>query len=111
MQRILEPGQIETFAQRNLPRRRLPDRERVFSTRAARLRQQSERGAIGHSIADYLRLMAHLAEAQQAALANITSTLPSAEQIAKAHEFRMPPIPAHGWRREEHWRQTLMSLC
>lgn len=111
MQRILEPGQIEAFAQGSLPRLRLPNRERVFATRAARLRQQSESGAVGHAIGDYLRLMAHLAEAQQTALTNIQSTPPSAEQIAKAQEFRMPLIAANGWPREEHWRQALVSLC
>lgn len=81
MQRILEPGQIESFGQRTQPRLRLPDRERVFSTRATRLRQQSEPGAVGHAIGDYLRLMAHLADAQHAA------------------------------PRDQHWGQTLMSLC
>jgi FdhE protein len=111
MQRILDPGQIEAFGQQTLPRIRLPDRERVFSTRAARLRQQSENGAIGHAIGDYLRLMAHLADAQQAALTNIASTQPGAEQIAKAHEFRMPLASANGWQRETHWRQILVSLC
>jgi FdhE protein len=115
MQRILEPGQIEAFAQRSLPRLRLPDRARVFSTRAARLRQQSELGAIGHAIGDYLRLMAHLADAQQAALAEIDSSspiaLPNAEQISHARTFRMPPVPATAWGREEHWRRTLMSIC
>jgi FdhE protein len=111
MQRILEPGQIEAFGQRTQPRLRLPDRERVFSSRAARLRQQSENGAVGHAIGDYLRLMAHLADAQQAALTNIASMPPSAEQIANAQEFRMPLIAANGWRRDEQWRRTLMSLC
>lgn len=111
MQRILEPGQIESFGQRTLPRLRLPDRERVFSTRAARLRQQSESGAVGHAIGDYLRLMAHLADAQHAELANISSALPSAEQIANAREFRMPIVAANGWQRDEHWRRVLMSIC
>ena len=50
MQRILEPGQIEAFAQRSVPRIRLPDRDNLFAPRAARLRQLSESGAIGHSI-------------------------------------------------------------
>lgn len=111
MQRILEPGQIESFAQGGIPRLRLPERERVFSARAARLRQQSEPDAIGHAIGDYLRLMAHIADAQQAALTNIDAKLPSAEQIASAREFRMPVIAANGWPREELWRQALMSLC
>lgn len=111
MQRILEPGQIEAFAQRSLPRIRLPEREHVFARRAARLREQSEPGAIGHAIGDYLRLMAHLADAQQAELANIESTLPSAEQIASAQEFHMPLAAASGWQRGERWRTTLLSLC
>lgn len=111
MQRILEPGQIEGFAQRSIPRLRLPDRARVFSARAARLRQQSQDGAVGHAIADYLRLMAHLADAQQVALENIESTLPSIEQIADAQAFRMPLVSATGWPREAHWRRILMSIC
>lgn len=111
MQRILEPGQIESLGQSTLPRLRLPDRERVFSTRAARLRQQSENGAVGHAIGDYLRLMAHLAYAQHAALTNIEPALPTAHQIANAREFRMPLIAATGWQRSEHWRQILISLC
>jgi FdhE protein len=64
MQRVLDPAQIEAFAQRTIPRIRLPDPASVFSARAARLRQLSE----GHAVGDYLRLMAALADAQQAAL-------------------------------------------
>jgi FdhE protein len=111
MQRILDPGQIEAFAQRNIQRLRLPDRARVFSTRATRLRQQSENGAVGHSINDYLRLMAHLADAQQAALARIEPTLPDAEQIAHARTFHMPLVSVGSWRREEHWRKALRFIC
>lgn len=111
MQRILDPGQIEAFAQRTIPRLRLPDRTRVFSTRAARLRQQSEHGAIGHAIADYLRLMAHAADAQQSALANIDSMLPTDEQTSAAREFGMPVVTATGWHREAHWRKVLLSIC
>jgi len=111
MQRILEPGQIEALAQRSIPRLRPPDRERVFATRAARLRQQSENGGVGHAIGEYLRLMAHLADAQQAALASVASIQPTAEQIARAQEFCMPLVAATGWRREERWRETLTSIC
>lgn len=111
MQRILERGQIESFAQGAQPRLRLPNRERVFAARAARLREQSQTSAVGHAIGDYLRLMAHLADAQQTAIANIQPALPTAEQIANAQEFRMPLIAANGWQREEHWRQALVSVC
>src|SRR5438445_143487 len=37
-QRILEPGQIETLAQRSIPRVRIPDRAQLFAQRGARLR-------------------------------------------------------------------------
>src|ERR1700761_8575791 len=65
MQRVLDPAQIEAFAQRTIPRIRLPDPTSVYSSRAARLRHLSE----GHAVGDYLCLMAALADAQQAALA------------------------------------------
>ena len=64
MQRVLDPAQIEAFAQRTIPRIRLPDPTTVFAARAARLRKLSE----GHAVGDYLRLMAALADAQQSAL-------------------------------------------
>jgi FdhE protein len=111
MQRILDPGQIEAFAQRDIQRLRLPDRARVFSVRAARLRQQSESGAIGHSIGDYLRLMAHLADAQQAAVASIEPALPDAGQIAHARTFHMPLVSVAGWRRDAQWHQSLSLIC
>ena len=59
MQRVLDPAQIEAFAQRTIPRIRLPDPARVFSDRAARLLKLSE----GHAVGDYLRLMAAVAKA------------------------------------------------
>lgn len=107
MQRILQPGQIEAFAQRAIPRIRLPDRANVFSTRAQRLRQLSD----NHAISDYLRLMAAVADAQQASLASFQATLPSTEQIAQARTPRMPPIHANGWPRERLWRDVLGQLC
>jgi FdhE protein len=64
MQRVLDPAQIEAFAQRTIPRIRLPDPTTIFAARAARLRKLSEEHAVG----DYLRLMAAVADAQQTAL-------------------------------------------
>jgi FdhE protein len=107
VQRILQPGQIEAFAQRAIPRIRLPERNSVFATRAQRLRQLSDHHAIG----DYLRLMATLADAQQMALAGFKATLPSTEQLAQARTHRMPLIHAVGWPRERQWRDVLEQLC
>jgi FdhE protein len=86
MQRILEPGQIEAFAQQAIPRLRLPDRAHVFSRRAARLRELTRPDAVGHAIADYLRLMARVADTQHSALTTFEP-------------------------REQHWRDVLLQLC
>ena len=76
-QRILEPGQIETLAQRSIPRIRIPDRAHVFARRAARLRSLAEASPIG----DYLRLFAVVADAQQSTLADFAASLPTEAQI------------------------------
>lgn len=106
-QRILEPGQIETLAQRSIPRIRLPDRARLFERRAQRLRALAEASPIG----DYLRLFAVVADAQHAALAGFPAELPNATQIETAQEHRMPPIAATGWPRSGHWRTALRTIC
>lgn len=111
MQRILERGQIESFAQRAIPRIRLPDRSTVFSMRARRLRELGEHEAIGHSIADYLELMAQLADAQHAAAAGFEAKLPGDEQLTQARTHGMPPIQANGGPRESRWRDVLRELC
>jgi FdhE protein len=107
LQRILEPGQIETLAQRSIPRIRLPDRERVFIARAARLRQLSD----AHAFGDYLRLMALLVDAQQSALAKFSTKLPTAEEIAEAHAHRMPLVHASAGTRAKDWLEILRDLC
>jgi len=111
MQRILDPAQIEAFAQRAIPRIRLPDRANVFSRRAQRLRQLGEKQAVGHSIGDYLRLMASIADAQHRSLASIEVTVPSAEQLAQARTHRMPLLHAAGWPRDSRWLSVLPELC
>lgn len=107
MQRILDPGKIEDFAQRAVPRLRPPDRAHLFVKRAARLRQLSA----GHSLADYLRLMAELAEAQHTALSRCGATLPTDEHLARMHNRGIPPIQATTWLREAHWRDVLAQIC
>jgi FdhE protein len=111
MQRVLEPGQIEAFAQQSIPRLRLPDRLHVFSRRADRLRALASSDALGHAIGDYLRLMATVTDAQQAALGAFEAKLPSAGQMAHARAHGMPLVHAGAWAREKHWRDVLMRLC
>jgi len=111
MRRILEPGQIEAFAEAAIPRLRLPDRTRLFAARAQRLRQLGGTGAPGQAIGDYLRLMAAVAEAQQVALRTFEAPLPTATQIAQSHTHGMPLIHASGWPREREWRDLVAQLC
>src|SRR5215831_2188460 len=106
-QRILEPGQIETLTQRSIPRVRLPDRSQVFARRAGRLREL----ATGSPIGDYLRVLAAVADAQQAALATFHATLPTPEQIALAREHKMPPVHATSWTRAPAWRDVVRHIA
>jgi FdhE protein len=86
MLRILERGQIETLAQREIPRIRPPDRADVFAARARRLRQLGAASPIH----DYLQMMAALAEAQHGALADLGAVVEP---------------------RDNHWCHVLVQLC
>ena len=110
MPRILEPGQIEAFAKGAIPLTRLPERSGPFAARARRLRQLAAPGAIGQSIGDYLRLMAAVAEAQEATLGTLDPKLPSAAELERSRTHRMPPIQAGGWPREASWRALAAQL-
>jgi FdhE protein len=114
MQRILDPAQIEAFAERSIPRVRLPDPASVFARRAQRLRTLAE----GHSLGDYLRLVAAIADGQQVALEALRAVLVAEQfphqldrQIELAHTHRMPLLQAAGWPRQERWRGILQGLC
>ena len=111
MRRILEPGQIEAFAEGAIPRLRLPDRTRLFAARAQRLRQLGAAGALGQAIGDYLRLMAAVAETQQVALSTFDAPLPTATQLAQSHTHGMPLIHASGWPRAREWRDLVAQMC
>jgi FdhE protein len=106
-QRILEPGQIETLAQRSIPRIRIPDRATLFARRAARLRALAEASPIG----DYLRLLAVIVEAQHAALADFPAELPDATRADAAQTHGMPPIPAADGVGATPWRDALAAIC
>jgi FdhE protein len=115
MQRILDPAQIEAFAQRSIPRIRLADPVDLFSRRAERLRKLSE----NHALGDYLRLMAAVSDAQQGALAALTALPPSAEPAALSFDRRvtqaqghgMPLLQADGWPRDSRWLAVLTEIC
>src|SRR5258707_7444988 len=111
MPRILEPGQIEAFAEGAIPRLRLPDRTRLFAARAQRLRQLGAPGGPGQAIGDYLRLMAAVAEAPQAALGTFEAPLPTCPPLARSYTHGMPPIHVRSWPREREWRAVRSPPC
>jgi FdhE protein len=113
MQRILDPAQIEAFAERSIPRVRLPD-PAVFGQRGERLRSLSS----NHALSEYLLLIAALAEAQQVQFDSLRSALAAegfAEHIGKqlelAQAHRMPVLQAAGWPRQDRWRTVLRNIC
>jgi FdhE protein len=105
-QRVLEPGEIETLAQRSIPRIRLADPAQLFLRRAARLRQLAPRTAI----ADYLEFLALLVDAQHAA-AQISAPVPAHIPIITAGRHGRPPIHAASWPLATDWHDTLQGIC
>lgn len=113
-QRILEPGQIETLAERDIPRIILPERDRLFAARADRLRTLAE----GSPIGGYLQLLAVLTDAQHALLSGITReqldalhAAASAQRQAAFVEAGMPPLHTGSLVRDGQWRSLLRALC
>jgi FdhE protein len=106
-QRILEPGEIESLAQRSIPRIRLPAPAMLFVRRAARLRSLAPRTAIG----PYLHFLAALVDAQHAALSGLNLATAADTDLKRAAEHGMPPIPAAAWSTDPQWFETLSSLC
>lgn len=115
MQRILDPAQIEAFAQRSIPRLRLADPTTLYLRRAERLAALSA----GHAIGDYLQLIASLCEAQHRASASWSSlpepatadTEPLPRRLARARAHGLPVLQASAWPRDARWRAVLGELC
>lgn len=79
----------------------------VFAARADRFEQL----AVGHSLGDWLRFLAAVSRAQDAALQALpTLPLPDAAARALAHEHRMPPLPAQSWPRHPAWQAALSQI-
>jgi len=108
-QRILEPGEIETLAQRSIPRVRLPARATVFVRRATRLRHLGTSTSTG--IGDYLRFLAVLVDAQHSALADLSVSIPTPAHIQMSAGHGMPPIQPAAWPRTDSWIETLKNIC
>jgi FdhE protein len=85
----------------------LPDPLTRFAATARRLRALSD----GHPMADWLRFMASLAQAQHQAVGALQPLgRPDVAQVRLAVEARMPPLAADGHARNPLWRQGLAVL-
>lgn len=103
---IIEPGEILPPGPET-PFLRRAGRASVFGDRARRFMALAE----GHAMADFLRFMGHLAEAQQRTLdAQGAPLLPGAEQIALCKAHGMPPLGTQTLRRDPSWREGLQRL-
>ena len=116
VQRLLEPGEIESLDHNAIPRLLLPQARSLFTARAARLRQLANNDItgipVGESMQGYLRLMAALVDAQAAVAASLpagTFSLPDAAEIALSLEHNMPPLPVSG-ARPASWRTVFAAL-
>jgi FdhE protein len=85
----------------------LPDPATRFAATAARLQAL----LADHPMADWLRFMGGLAQAQHDAVATLGPlACPDAALVRQAVEARMPPLAADGHRRDPLWRETFTVL-
>ncbi|USX28708.1 formate dehydrogenase accessory protein FdhE [Oxalobacteraceae bacterium OTU3CINTB1] len=116
VQRLLEPGEIESLDHNAIPRLLLPQARSLFTARAARLRQLANNEITGIPVAEsmqgYLQLMAALVDAQAAVAASLPAeifALPDAAEIALSLEHNMPPLPVSGTR-PASWRTVFTAI-
>lgn len=106
MQRILSRGEIERLDPTKIPEVYLPAAQQVFTERAKRLKAL----AAGNPIADYLLLMAHIAQ-QQAQLAQVGGLEQQAVHGQKqAQEQGAPPLAPLLWQRKGQWLEHLETI-
>jgi FdhE protein len=86
---------------------RLPDLATVFAGRAERLGELAK----GHELEAFLRMIAGLATAQNAALEGLPpGALPGSAEIAKARLAKRAPLDPASWRRDDSWRSALARI-
>lgn len=86
---------------------RLPDLATVFVRRAERLTALAE----GHELEGFLRMVAALVTAQEAALRDLPpGSLPGSAEIAKAKLVGRAPLDPTLWTRDASWRVALSHI-
>jgi|SRR5882724_300329 len=102
---VVEPIDIGNVAQP--PFVRLPDLEKLFERRAARIQTLSN----GHFLTDYLQFIAALVRAQADVVRHLPAgTLPGREQIDFFHEHKLPIVDRLTWRRDASWQVALDGI-
>jgi FdhE protein len=104
-QRLGSPEEIAVLARGEIPFLRLPDRQSVFSRRAARLREL----APGHAMAGYLEFIARVADAQQRALDALSASGRIVADTAVSHPD-MRPLDVRLHRRDAVWSAVLRDM-
>lgn len=85
----------------------LPDLGTVFARRAERLQALAQ----GHELEGFLRMIAALVAAQDAALRDLPpGSLPGAAEIAKAKLVGRAPLDPLLWQRDMSWRAALAHI-
>ncbi|MEJ5125140.1 formate dehydrogenase accessory protein FdhE [Comamonas sp. MYb21] len=105
MQRILQPGEIESLDHTSFPRVLLPNTSSLFLDRAQRIRQLAD----GNPIADYLLFIAKLVDAQHKAAQGLQVAAPDAAAIAQAQQYSSPLLPAAD-HLDPVWHQVLDGM-
>lgn len=107
--RVMSQEEIAALGSSQVPHLRLPIRASYFAERAMRLRQLARQHAMG----DFLEFMAHVAQAQQQALAALPADtpLPSADDLASAARHGQPPLDIEKWPRHPAWHQALRHIA
>jgi FdhE protein len=102
---ILQPGRIEA-AVGGIPELRLPPAA-IFYNRARRLHQLAE----GHSLGDFLKFMAVLAECQHSQLDQHPEiSAPDPRLLLNCRENAAPPLGIASWSRHSHWQEIARIL-
>ena len=116
VQRLLEPGEIESLDHTAIPRLLLPRPGELYMARAERLRQLAANTIKGipvdEALASYVKVMAELVQAQADVVKTLLPAgvpLPPADAMQVAYEHNMPPLPVTGQRPAE-WRAIFLAI-
>lgn len=102
---IITDGSLERVA--SAPRVVLPAVASLFADRAGRFLQL----AIGHAMADYLALMAAVAQAQHEIIGRREAPAVPEPALAQSRDYGMPPLSALSHARDLQWRDDLRDLA